>query len=114
SPRSSSLHAASQDYDITPNNYESDSEAWDSAHPVVSTLANMQSKLLYPGDRDVYSTAMKYENFIANKEVRTMNSSNGHIVVRVSPGGQTYRIIITTNSDESDRMILTSGPISCA
>ena len=88
-------------------------EAWDSAHPVVNTLGNLMSKRLYPADRDIYATAMKEENRIANKEVRRMKSSNGHVIVRVAPGGASYQIIITTNADESDRVVASYGPFQC-
>lgn len=89
-------------------------EAWDSAHPVVSTLQNMESKLLYPADRDIYATAMKDDNRIANKDVRKMKSTNGHVVVRVAPGGESYQIIVTTNADESDRVVASYGPFACS
>ncbi|WP_336961334.1 ComEC/Rec2 family competence protein [Sphingobium aquiterrae] len=88
-------------------------EAWDSAHPVVNTLANMQSKLLFPADREIFETAMKPENVIANKEIRKMTSTNGHVVVRVAPGGDTYEIFVTTNADESDRIVTAHGPYRC-
>lgn len=88
-------------------------EAWDSAHPVVNTLANMQSKLLYSNDRQIFETAMKPENVIANKEIRKMTSTNGHVVVRVAPGGDTYEIFVTTNADESDKVVASYGPYHC-
>lgn len=89
-------------------------EAWDSAHPTVNTLANLMSKQLYPGDRDIYATAMKYENFVANKQLRTLKSQEGHVVVRVAPGGATYQIVVTSNKDESDQVVNTFGPFACA
>jgi beta-lactamase superfamily II metal-dependent hydrolase len=89
-------------------------EAWDSAHPVVNTLQNMESKLLYPADRDIYATAMKEDNRIANKDVRNMKSTNGHVVVRVAPGGGSYEIVVTTNADESDYVVASYGPYKCS
>lgn len=82
----------------------------DSAHPSVTPLENMLSQRLYPGPRDIYATAMKPENIIANKRVREMTSSNGHVVVRVAPGGAEYRIVVLDNSDESDRVLAVHGP----
>jgi len=82
----------------------------DSAHPSITPLENMLSQRLYPGPRDIYATAMKPENIIANKRVREMTSLNGHVVVRVEPGGARYRIVVLDNSDESDRVLAVHGP----
>ncbi|MCC4593176.1 hypothetical protein LL974_18775 [Xanthomonas campestris pv. cannae] len=82
----------------------------DSAHPSVSPLENMLSERLYPGPRDIYATAMKPENIVANKRIREMTSTNGHVVVRVAPGGAQYRIVVTDNSDESDTVLAVHGP----
>ncbi|MCC4594016.1 hypothetical protein NRY95_20355 [Xanthomonas campestris pv. phormiicola] len=82
----------------------------DSAHPSVTPLENMLSQRLYPGPRDIYATAMKPENVVANKRVREMTSINGHVVVRVDPGGAQYRIVVLDNSDEADRVLAVHGP----
>ena len=87
-------------------------QAWDSAHPVVSTLANMTSTRLYPDARDIYATAMKEENRIANRGLAKLASQNGHVVVRVAPGGRSFHIIVTDNGDEQDRVVSVHGPFS--
>jgi len=87
--------------------------AWDSAHPTVNALGNMLSTTLYPGPRDIFSTAMKEENRISNRRIADFKSKNGHIVVRVAPGGQSFRIVILNNADEQDRVLATFGPYFC-
>jgi hypothetical protein len=84
--------------------------AWDSAHPAMPSLNNMLSKALYPGPRDVISTAMKPENAIAVKHIAEMRSTNGHVVVRVHPGGESYDIFIRDNEDEENKVITHIGP----
>jgi hypothetical protein len=42
-----------------------------------------------------------------------MKSMDGHVVVRVAPGGETFKIVVTDNSDDSDRVKLVSGPYRC-
>jgi hypothetical protein len=88
--------------------------AWDSAHPTMPALHNMLSQDLYSGPRDVFATAMKAENAIAIRQVSQMKSTNGHVVVRVSPGGDDFRIFVTSNADETDRVVGTFGPYRCA
>jgi hypothetical protein len=84
--------------------------AWDSAHPAISTLARMLNKSLHPGEKDVYATAMKPENKIVNRRLAELKSDNGHVVVRVAPGGNEFRIIILDNADESDKVVAEFGP----
>ncbi|KAB7771074.1 ComEC/Rec2 family competence protein [Xanthomonas maliensis] len=82
----------------------------DSAHPSVTPLENLLSERLYPGPRDIYATAMKPENIVANKRVAELTSLSGHVVVRVDPGGGHYRIVVVDNSDEADRVLAVHGP----
>jgi beta-lactamase superfamily II metal-dependent hydrolase len=84
--------------------------AWDSAHPTVNTLFAVYNKGIYPGDRDVFSTAIKPELKITNKRTDNFKSSNGHVVVRVAEGGESYRVFVVTNADESGRITGSFGP----
>lgn len=84
--------------------------AWDSAHPTVNTLAGVYSKSIYPGERDVFATALKPELKITNKRTADFKSSNGHVVVRVEEGGERFRIAVVSNADESNRVMSSFGP----
>ena len=75
---------------------------WDSAHPTVNVLNTLFSKAIYPGDRDVFATLVKQENRIANKKTDDLKSRNGHIVLRVEPGGSVFSVHILSNADEND------------
>lgn len=88
--------------------------AWDSAHPTVSTLAAVYSKAIYPGDRDVFATALKPELKITNKRTADFKSSNGHVVVRVEEGGERFKVAIVSNADESGKVIGNFGPYASA
>jgi len=79
--------------------------AWDSAHPTVNTLAAVYNKGLYPGERDVFATALKPELKITNKRTGDFKSSNGHVVVRVEEGGERFKVAIVSNADESGKVI---------
>jgi hypothetical protein len=88
--------------------------AWDSAHPTVNTLGNLLSTQLYPSRRDLFSTAMKEENRISNRRIADFKSTNGHIVVRVEPGGERFQILILDNANENDRVLARFGPYTSA
>lgn len=85
--------------------------AWDSAHPTIPSLDNMLSRELYSDARLVLATALKPENLIATKRLAELQSANGHIVVRVPPGGNAFEIVVTTNLDESDSIVARFSPL---
>ncbi|QHN03163.1 MBL fold metallo-hydrolase [Granulicella sp. WH15] len=89
--------------------------AWYVSHPSTLPLRRMFSSKLYPGDRDVFATCTMEENKVFNNQFNSkMKSLDGHVVVRVAPGGETFQIVVTDNSDDSDRVKLVSGPYRCS
>jgi hypothetical protein len=50
--------------------------------------------------RDIYATAMKPENKIVHRRLSELKSDNGHIVIRVGPGGSEIPIVILDNANE--------------
>jgi hypothetical protein len=70
----------------------------------------MLSKRLYPGSRDIFATALKEENRIATRRLAEIASGNGHVVVRVEPGGMAYQILVLDNMTESNIVLSKHGP----
>lgn len=71
-------------------------QTWSSDHPGHEVLLRMVSTYLYEGPRDLFSTNMLESNklVIGSLIDRVYKSQQGHIVVRVMPGGDNYYIII--------------------
>lgn len=89
-------------------------QAWTSAHPTMPAIDNMLDRNLYPADRSVFSTAVRPESRIAVRQLDEMKSSDGHVVVRVHPGGNRFEVIISSNLDESDHVTARFGPFASA
>ena len=86
---------------------------WHAAHPSITTLERMFSQRLYAGPREVFATGLSPANELANKRLTDrMSSRSGHVVARVSPGGGDYRVVITDNRDEGDRVVAIFGPFA--
>jgi hypothetical protein len=72
--------------------------------------SRLQSTRLYPGPRDIFSTS-KHE---ANRQVVVgldkLASSQGHVVLRVAPGGDSFRILILDDSAETFGIKSLHGP----
>ncbi|MDB5908459.1 MAG: hypothetical protein JWP34_2573 [Massilia sp.] len=84
---------------------------WHISHPDLLQLERMFSERLYPGPRDVFATTVMEENLRANHRLaRRMRSTDGHVVVRVAPDGASFRVAVTDNRDEQDRVKLVTGP----
>ena len=78
-------------------------EVWSSDHPGHEVLIRATTPYLYSGPRDIFATNMLQ----ANKDVmgpivdRSYKSTQGHILVRVLPGGSSYYVIILDDSVEN-------------
>jgi hypothetical protein len=83
---------------------------WHISQPDLLQLERMFSERLYPGPREVYATTVMAENMLANHRLTSrLRSSDGHVVVRVAPGGERFRVVVTDNADEADRVKLVSA-----
>ena len=71
----------------------------------------MYSERLYPGPRDVFATNMLEANhLVIGPLLDRLKSAQGHIVVRVAPGGDTFHVIILDDSAETYRVKAIHGP----
>jgi beta-lactamase superfamily II metal-dependent hydrolase len=89
--------------------------AWHAVHPSLSTLDRLFNPRLYPGPRDVFATGLDPSTAAAAPWLMDqLASRGGHVIVRVSPGGRSYRVVVTDNTDEGDRVTATFGPFDAA
>jgi hypothetical protein len=87
--------------------------SWHIAHPDMLQLERMFSERLYPGPRDVLATSVMRENLLANGRLTNrMLSTDGHVVVRVPPGGDRFYVAVTDNRGEDDRVLRVTPPRS--
>ena len=84
---------------------------WSSDHPAHDVLDRMLSTRLYPGPRDVFSTNMIEANrIVIGPMLDRLAASQGHVVVRVAPGGAAYRVIVLDDSAETYAVKSVHGP----
>lgn len=86
-------------------------QVWSSDHPGDTVLRRLQSTRLYPGPRDIFATNMSQANRdVIGPRLDRLKSQQGHILIRVDPGGETYRVIVLDDSAETDRVTAVHGP----
>lgn len=86
-------------------------QSWHASHPALSVLANLYSQTLYPGERDVFCLSLNPATALATGRFSdNFKSSQGHVLVRVEPGGARYSVLVLEDGDESDRIKASFGP----
>ncbi|MBM3744342.1 MAG: MBL fold metallo-hydrolase [Acidobacteria bacterium] len=83
---------------------------WDSGHPTGRVWQRLQSTRLYPGPREVFATDLHSATRVVVNGIEKLASDRGHIVLRVSPGGGEFRVVIVDDSSESRRVTKVFGP----
>ena len=75
-------------------------QSWSSDHPGQEVLIRLTTPFLYEGPRDLFTTNMLQPNrdVIGPLIDKNYKSQQGHILVRVLPGGKQYYVIILDDS----------------
>jgi beta-lactamase superfamily II metal-dependent hydrolase len=86
-------------------------QSWHASHPALATLDRLYSPVLYAGDRDVLATSLVAAAELADARLSDkMLSQQGHVVVRVAPGGATYEVVVLEDGVEMGRVKARFGP----
>jgi hypothetical protein len=81
----------------------------------LSVLNAVYSKVLYSGDRDVFATGLVPAASVADARFSDrMQSKNGHVIVRVAPGGTEYEVIVLDDTVEDGKVKARFGPYRSA
>jgi beta-lactamase superfamily II metal-dependent hydrolase len=83
---------------------------WHVSHPSASTLERLLNRRLNPRLCGVYATGISdAAAIVASHLVPRLAICAGHLVARVTAGGESYRMIVTDHSDELDRVLHVSA-----
>ena len=84
---------------------------WSPLHPGVRVLDRLLSTRLYPGPRDIFATGlMEATRIVIGRYIEKLKSNRGHIVVRVDPGGDQYKVFVLDDSAETYKITGIFGP----
>lgn len=85
---------------------------WLSPQPGEEVVNRMASQGLYAGPRDVFSIGMAPESRVAIGPIMDSiyKSYNGHIVIRVAPGGNQYEVFILDDTNSRREVLKRFGP----
>jgi beta-lactamase superfamily II metal-dependent hydrolase len=86
-------------------------QTWVPSQPSPSVLSRLLSKSIYPGPRDIFATNITEEiKIVIGANLERLKSQQGHIVIRVEPGGNSYHIYILDDRDENFMVKSIHGP----
>ena len=84
---------------------------WHLTHPGMNVTANLLSRDLYPGDRTIFAVGTAPEVILAqDRFTKSFASTDGHVVVRVPPGGRDFTVHVIDSHNESSAIKASFGP----
>ncbi|MGE3273920.1 MAG: ComEC/Rec2 family competence protein [Vicinamibacterales bacterium] len=87
--------------------------AWAPSHPAPGPLKRLLTPTAYPGraPRDVFVTILREPTAVViGARVDQLKSRHGHVVIRVAPDGQSYRVVVLDDERADIPVIATFGP----
>ena len=85
--------------------------AWSPTHPSADVLKRLLSTRIYPDPRDVFVVQFRdVTKASIGARATQVASDNGHVVIRVEPGGSRYRVYVLDNSSEARAVRSVHGP----
>jgi len=85
--------------------------SWAPSHPAPDVLKRIINSRYPPSPRYVFATDLREAaRIVIGQRSTQLAGPPGHIIVRVSPGGDSYRVYVLDNRDERDLVIATKGP----
>ena len=85
--------------------------AWSPTHPSADVLKRLLSRRVYPEERDVFVVQFRdVTKASIGARATQVASDNGHVVIRVEPGGARYRVFVLDNASETRGVTSVHGP----
>jgi hypothetical protein len=85
--------------------------SWSPTHPSQDALKRMMASRLHPGPHDIFATLLRPPTRASiGSRADQLKADHGHIVVRVAPGGESYRVYVLDDTTEARTVHGVFGP----
>jgi beta-lactamase superfamily II metal-dependent hydrolase len=90
-------------------------QVWNVRHLSLNVMQSLLSQNLYPGKRDIFLTNIPdiTRAYLGESGLNRITGKGGHVVIKVTPGGKNYKVILLTTDDESLTVKSVYGPYQC-
>ncbi len=86
-------------------------QTWCAGHPDHRVFQRLLDKTVHPGERDIFATnLMDATRIVLGSRINQLKSQQGHIVIRVHPGGDHFHVYILDDSMETFAINAIHGP----
>lgn len=87
-------------------------QSWVSDQPGGEVVHRMTAQSIYPGPRDIFATGIRPETRVAIGPwmERAYASFDGHVVIRVAPGGASYQVFVLDDMTRDRHVKRVFGP----
>jgi beta-lactamase superfamily II metal-dependent hydrolase len=87
--------------------------SWAPSHPAPDVLKRIVNSRFSPLPRYIFATDMREAaRVVIGARAAQVVGGAGHVVVRVDPGGERYRVFVLDNRDERDLVVAVRGPFA--
>lgn len=87
--------------------------SWAPSHPAPDVLKRIMNSRFPPSPRYVFATDLREAaRIVIGQRATRLAGPPGHVVVRVDPGGEHYRVYVLDNRDERDLVVAAKGPFA--
>jgi len=90
-------------------------QVWNARHLNLNVLQSMISQGIYPGKREIFLTHIHpfTTSYLGEGNIGRLTGKGGHVVIKVSPGGNEYKVILLETDNESFLIRSVHGPYTC-
>jgi hypothetical protein len=87
--------------------------SWAPSHPAPDVLKRIINSRFPPSPRYVLTTDLRDSaRIVIGQRASQLAGPPGHVVIRVEPGGEQYRVFVLENHDERDVVVAVLGPFA--
>jgi len=90
-------------------------QVWHVTHLNLSVMQSMANKGLNPDLEHIIPTAVPNlsKAYLGEDQVKKLTGDGGHVVIKVEPGGEKYRVYLVNETDETFTVKSVYGPFVC-
>lgn len=91
-------------------------QLWHATHLNLSVMQSMSNKGINPNLEHIIPTNIPQlsKDYLGKDQINKLTGDGGHVVIKVKPGGDEYRVYLINETDESFNVKSVYGPFKCS
>lgn len=91
-------------------------QVWHATHLNLTVMQSMSNKGINPNLKHIVPTNIPQlsKDYLGEDQINKLTGDGGHVVIKVEPGGDAYRVYLVKETDESFNVKSVYGPFKCS